>query len=160
IPRGTTFIELEYSGNTVFELVIYGNKKFTGGLGDDQEEPTRPSSLQVEAGNDTNKIKQEDKSPQDGKFSPDIRRVKQDFERKNSYPLRVSMKQELWRDYCLQDPENAEKIVCTNKLNGEAAHFSGRYIEGQFYIITGSKFVHMLIRNEEDIKLYDGNRYK
>lgn len=35
-----------------------------------------------------------------------------------------------------------------------------RYINGEFYIVTGSKNVHMLIRNKDDIKKYEGDRYR
>lgn len=130
IPRGTTFLELDHAGNNMFELVIYGNRKFTGGLGDEDEETPAKTNPQDEDSN--------------GVHTKEIEPVRRD----------------LWRDYCLQDPDTAEKIICMDKLNGEAAHFSGRYINGQFYIVTGSKFVHMLIRNKEDIKLYLGDRYK
>ena len=50
-------------------------------------------------------------------------------------------------------------MIVSEKLDGEAAHFSGRFIDGKFYIITGSKNVHMLISCEEDIEKYEGLRY-
>ncbi|CAL4108015.1 unnamed protein product, partial [Meganyctiphanes norvegica] len=65
----------------------------------------------------------------------------------------------IWRRYCLDNPDEADTIVAMEKLNGEAAHFSGRFIEGKFYIITGSKNVHMIISCEEDIKKYEEVRY-
>lgn len=34
-----------------------------------------------------------------------------------------------------------------------------RYINEQFYIITGSKNVHLIIRKREDIDQYEGDRY-
>lgn len=34
-----------------------------------------------------------------------------------------------------------------------------RYINDQFFIITGSKNVHILIRNADDIDKYEGERY-
>ncbi|CAL4116103.1 unnamed protein product [Meganyctiphanes norvegica] len=66
---------------------------------------------------------------------------------------------DIWRSYCLGNPDEAEKVVAMEKLNGEAAHFSGRFIDGKFYIITGSKNVHMIISCKEDIEKYDGVRY-
>ena len=45
------------------------------------------------------------------------------------------------------------------KINGEAAHFSGRFIEGKFYIVTGSKNVHLMIQNKEQIEYYTEERY-
>lgn len=35
-----------------------------------------------------------------------------------------------------------------------------RYIDDQFYLIVGSKNVHMLIRGTHDIDLYEGSRYE
>lgn len=67
---------------------------------------------------------------------------------------------EIWRSYCLENPDEAEKIVAMDKLNGEAAHFSGRFIDGKFYFITGSKNVHMIISCEEDIEKYEGERFR
>jgi len=67
---------------------------------------------------------------------------------------------EIWRSYCIDNPDEAEKIVAMDKLNGEAAHFSGRFIDGKFYIITGSKNVHMIIGCEEDIEKYEGDRFR
>ncbi|XP_050711471.1 uncharacterized protein LOC126995705 isoform X1 [Eriocheir sinensis] len=64
-----------------------------------------------------------------------------------------------WKKYFLKDQEEARQVLCMEKVNGEAAHFSGRFIENQFYIITGSKNVHMIIKKEEDIDKYEGERY-
>nr|XP_045625849.1 uncharacterized protein LOC123775069 isoform X2 [Procambarus clarkii] len=105
IPRGATI--LEFKGKS--DVVIYANKKFTGGVGDEDEHQPENNDL--------------------------------------------------WKQYCLEDPSTSSKVVCMNKVNGEAAHFSGRYIEGRFYLFTGSKNVHMLIRERKDIELYDGERY-
>ena len=65
---------------------------------------------------------------------------------------------DIWRSYCLDNPDEADKVVAMEKMNGEAAHFSGRFIDGKFYIITGSKNVHMIIGCEEDIEKYEGGR--
>ncbi|CAL4210794.1 unnamed protein product, partial [Meganyctiphanes norvegica] len=67
---------------------------------------------------------------------------------------------EIWRDYCIDKPDESEQIVAMEKLDGETAHFSGRFIDGNFYIITGSKNIHMLISCEEDIEKYKGGRYE
>ncbi|KAK4307531.1 hypothetical protein Pmani_020678 [Petrolisthes manimaculis] len=106
IPRGFTVLEIEGREDTT---VIFGFKKFSGGIGDEDE--NQPET------NDQ------------------------------------------WREYCTADPETATKMVCITKLNGEAAHFSGRYIDGQFYLFVGSKNVHMMVRNRADINLYTGDRY-
>ncbi|CAL4117865.1 unnamed protein product [Meganyctiphanes norvegica] len=66
---------------------------------------------------------------------------------------------EQWRSYCLDNPDEAGEVVAMEKLDGDAAPFSGRFINGKFYIFTGSKNVHMLISSEEDIEKYDGIRY-
>ncbi|KAK3868904.1 hypothetical protein Pcinc_025740 [Petrolisthes cinctipes] len=68
-------------------------------------------------------------------------------------------KMESWKEYFINDYDKATKVISTEKINGEAAHFSARYINGQFCIITGSKNVHLLIRKKEDIDLYEGDRY-
>ncbi|XP_045626083.2 uncharacterized protein [Procambarus clarkii] len=108
IPRGTTIMHL--NGNvSLHDVVIYANKKFIGGVGDEDEY-----------------------QPEDS---------------------------DTWREYCLGNPDNARNVVCMNKLNGEAAHFSGRYIDDEFYLFTGSKNVHMLIKEAKDIDQYYGDRY-
>ncbi|KAK4307237.1 hypothetical protein Pmani_020991 [Petrolisthes manimaculis] len=68
-------------------------------------------------------------------------------------------KMESWKEYFISDYDNATKVISTEKINGEAAHFSARYIDGQFCIITGSKNVHLLMRKKEDIELYEGDRF-
>ncbi|XP_071537269.1 uncharacterized protein [Panulirus ornatus] len=108
IPRGTTIMNLDGSVSW-FDVVLYANKKFTGGVGD--EDDSQP------ANND------------------------------------------LWKDFFLQDPDTADQVVCMTKINGKAAHFSGRYILGHFYVVAGSKNVHMLMRERKDIDLYAGDRY-
>ncbi|XP_042215272.1 uncharacterized protein LOC121861515 isoform X2 [Homarus americanus] len=108
IPRGVTIMQLN-GRVSQFDVVIHGNKKFSGGIGDEDE--CQPEN------NDK------------------------------------------WREYCLGNPDTAIKVVCMKKLNGEAAHFSGRYIDGRFYLFVGSKNVHMLIRDCMDIEKYEGSRY-
>ena len=111
IPRGVTVLEWT-NGNTGDEwssVVVYGNKKFTGGIGDE-----------------------DDYQPEDNN---------------------------VWR-YFIRDPDTTKKIVCMEKVNGEAAHVAGRYIDGDFYLITGSKNVHLMIRKKSDIDLYTEPRYE
>ena len=67
---------------------------------------------------------------------------------------------EKWGKYFLENPNNAFKIICTEKLNGEAVHFSARYIDGKFYLITGSKNVHLLIGEKKDIETYTEEKYR
>ncbi|XP_047471215.1 uncharacterized protein LOC125026669 [Penaeus chinensis] len=108
IPRGVCMLELQ-GETSFFDMVLYANKKFTGGVGDEDE--SQPES------------------------------------------------NEAWKKYCISSPDSASLVVGMEKLNGEAAHFSGRYIDDQFFIITGSKNVHILIRNADDIDKYEGERY-
>ncbi|CAL4106987.1 unnamed protein product [Meganyctiphanes norvegica] len=111
IPRGTTLMSIKgVSNEETLDVALYATKKFTGGIGDEDE--SQPET------------------------------------------------DEIWRSYCLENPDEAEKVVVMEKLNGEAAHLGGRFIDGKFYIITGSKNVHMLIGCEEDIEKYEGDRYK
>jgi len=62
-------------------------------------------------------------------------------------------------EYFLQLPDQATNIVSAEKVNGEAAHFSGRFIGDEFYLIGGSKNVHMIFQNKEHIQKYEGDRY-
>ncbi|CAL4106989.1 unnamed protein product, partial [Meganyctiphanes norvegica] len=110
VPRGTTIMTINgIDSEESLDVVLYANRKFTGGVGDEDE--TQPES------------------------------------------------NDIWRKYCLDNPDEADKVVAMEKMNGEAAHFSGRFIDDKFYIITGSKNVHMLIGCEEDIEKYEGIRY-
>ncbi|KAG7177617.1 hypothetical protein Hamer_G008261 [Homarus americanus] len=108
IPRGATLLDMK-GRLSCFDVVIYANKKFTGGIGDEDDEEVENN--------------------------------------------------ELWKQYFLEDPDTVSKVICMTKLNGEAAHFSGRYIDGQFYLIAGSKNVHLLFRERGNIDLYEGERY-
>ena len=66
----------------------------------------------------------------------------------------------MWRRYFLRSVEDATRVVLTQKANGEAAHLSARYVDGAFLVCVGSKNVHMVLRRESDIALYDGQRYR
>ena len=62
--------------------------------------------------------------------------------------------------YFVEQPDKAESIIAMEKVNGEAAHFSSRVIADKMFIIAGSKNVHILIANENDIDKYKGDRYR
>ena len=62
-------------------------------------------------------------------------------------------------NYFLEDVIFTSKILAMEKMNGEAAHFSGRRINGQFYLVAGSKNVHMVFNSLEHIELYTEQRY-
>ena len=62
--------------------------------------------------------------------------------------------------YFIQDVKYTEKIIFMEKINGEAFHFSGRYIYNQFYWFIGSKRNHIMIGKMSDIDLYTDERYK
>lgn len=112
IPRGTSVLEWKNTktNDTWCSVVIYAHKKFTGGIGDEDE-----------------------------------------YQPQNN---------EVWRSYFIKDPDMAKRVVCMEKVNGEAAHIAGRYIDGNFYLIAGSKNVHMVIREKSNIDLYKESRYE
>jgi hypothetical protein len=96
---------LEYKdekGRSKFDLIVYALRKFTGGLGDEDE----------------------------------IDRNNQD-----------------WKKYFLKDLKQTKRIVAMQKANGEAAHMSCRFLNGQFLIAAGSKNVHLLFKNKSIEKL-------
>ena len=61
--------------------------------------------------------------------------------------------------YFLQNPSKPKKIISMEKMNGDALHFSGRYLLGNFYLFVGSKNNHVMIKSESDIELYTDDRY-
>ena len=65
-----------------------------------------------------------------------------------------------WLNYFLKPVENTTEIICTEKANGEAAHLSARFIKNQFYLIIGSKNVHLIIGKPGDLEFYTESRYK
>merc|ERR1712115_268328 len=66
---------------------------------------------------------------------------------------------QVWQRYFLRPMDQVEKVVCIVKENGEAAHLSVRLIQGKFYYICGSKNVHLIFRNKEDLSKYSSTRY-
>jgi len=111
IARGNTVLRLEdrRTGSTRLDMVIFALRKFTGGMGDEDE--AQPEDAQV------------------------------------------------WQKYFLRPMEEVEKVVCVVKENGEAAHLAVRWIEGRFFYICGSKNVHLIFRNREDLSRYSSTRY-
>lgn len=111
VARGNTILYLndKESGETSHDCLIFALKKFTGGMGDEDEQQP-----------DTNKT---------------------------------------WMDYFIAPLNKAEKVVCTMKANGEAAHFSVRWIKDRFIVCAGSKNVHLMARNAEDVAKYKDSRY-
>ena len=65
----------------------------------------------------------------------------------------------VWLNYFLKPIENATQIICTEKANGEAAHLSARFIKNQFYLIVGSKNVHLIIGKPGDLEFYKESRF-
>ena len=65
-----------------------------------------------------------------------------------------------WRDFFIKPYEDSVKVLCMEKINGEAGHFSGRFIENKFYLFAGSKNVHLMFNEKKHIDLYEGNRFQ
>jgi len=65
----------------------------------------------------------------------------------------------VWLNYFLKPIENATQIICTEKANGEAAHLSARFIKNKFYLIIGSKNVHLMIGKPGDLEFYKESRF-
>jgi len=102
VARGNTILEINRDGKVEYDLVVYGLKKFTGGLGDEDE------------------IDREEKD---------------------------------WEKYFLKSFDQTQLVIGMQKANGESAHMSCRWIEGKFFIFSGSKNVHMLFNNRGKILL-------
>jgi len=110
VARGNCFLQITRGKHRGARCILYALKKFTGGLGDDD-----------------------------------------DRDRGDNHT---------WKRYFSQPLENAETIVATRKANGEAAHLSCINIGGQNLLCGGSKNVHIIFRNRDDIRHYRGDRYK
>ena len=68
--------------------------------------------------------------------------------------------EEMKNKYFIQDVKNnVEKIIFMEKINGDAFHFSCRYLFDQFYWFVGSKRNHIMISKEKDIDLYTDERH-
>ena len=56
--------------------------------------------------------------------------------------------------------KDCKYIIEMEKINGDAVHFSARYINNKFYLIIGSKNNHMLLGKKSDISYYEEGRYE
>ncbi|KAL0491929.1 ATP-dependent RNA helicase [Acrasis kona] len=71
----------------------------------------------------------------------------------------VQKERERWEFYFAKKPEESKYILNTSKENGEAAHLSQfRYDNVQYYIF-GSKNVHLIVKEKQDLKKYTAQRY-
>ena len=63
--------------------------------------------------------------------------------------------------YFIASPINVrnKRMISTEKMNGDALHFSVRYIFDKFFLFVGSKGCHMMINNENDIDKYTDQRF-
>ncbi|ODM96588.1 hypothetical protein Ocin01_10086 [Orchesella cincta] len=64
-----------------------------------------------------------------------------------------------WEPYFMKPLSTTRKIICTEKANGEAAQISSQKLLDQDYFCIGSKNVHMLLRNRDDIRKYGNIRF-
>ncbi|CAG7728232.1 unnamed protein product [Allacma fusca] len=71
-----------------------------------------------------------------------------------------SQLQNMWQKYFIKPVESADRIVCTTKANGEAAHVSCCLIKGEYYMCFGSKNVHLLVKNKDDLLKYKDSRFE
>lgn len=110
VARGNCFLTLTTPSTTVTYNVIYALKKFTGGLGDD-----------------------------------DDRDKGDDF---------------TWKLYFTKPLDDCKLVVSTCKANGEAAHLSALQIGDELYLCAGSKNVHMIFCNKDDLEKYDKNNQR
>ncbi len=60
----------------------------------------------------------------------------------------------------IEPVSNTTNITCMEKMNGDAAHFSGRFIGKTFYLFAGSKNKHIVFKNYQDLNLYDDKEHK
>jgi len=110
VARGNTVLEYkDSSGKIIYDLLIFALRKFTGGLGDED-----------------------------------------DLDRNTSD----------WKRYFLKDMSHTKKLISIRKANGEAAHMSCRWINGDFIICGGSKNIHMFFKNERDIQSHTDSCYQ
>jgi len=108
VARGNTILERNLNGKKEYDLVIYALRKFSGGMGDEDE-----------------------------------------VERNNSD----------WKKYFLVDIDKTEYVVSLQKANGEAAHMSCRFIDGEFLICAGSKNVHLVFKKIDDLFEYREEKF-
>lgn len=110
VARGNCLLNIHNGPHAGLTCRIYALKKFTGGLGDDDDRETGDDST--------------------------------------------------WKRYFIKPLDTATQIVCTRKANGEAAHLSCLKYNGDFIMCGGSKNVHMIFRNRDDVLRYAGDRFE
>ena len=111
MARGNTVMLVnEGKGAPKHDAVIFALRKFTGGMGDEDED-----------------------QPEDNL---------------------------VWKKYFLRLYEEVNRVVCTEKANGEAAHLAARHFGSAFVLFVGSKNVHMAVKNRGDIEKYSESRYQ
>lgn len=94
-------METNQNGKIDHKLVIYALRKFTGGLGDED----------------------------------DLDRNSKD-----------------WKNYFIRDFSYVRQVFSLQKANGEAAHFSCSWIDGEFLLCSGSKNVHLVFKNKSNLE--------
>lgn len=65
-----------------------------------------------------------------------------------------------WEYYFIGPHKSTKYIYNTTKENGDSAHLSFFNHQGHTYYLVGSKNVHMLIRNEQDVEKYTDGRFR
>eukprot|EP00049_Salpingoeca_infusionum_P011794 m.207661 g.207661 ORF g.207661 m.207661 type:complete len:544 (+) comp15029_c0_seq6:67-1698(+) len=65
-----------------------------------------------------------------------------------------------WRKFFLQPVEETACAISMQKANGEAAHLSCLYLNGEYVLLCGSKNVHLAARHREDLAKYTDQRYR
>ncbi|XP_065180066.1 uncharacterized protein LOC135810500 [Sycon ciliatum] len=112
---------------------VYGLRKFTGGLGDDDndlvdqpdEEAAAPAGDAAESGGGG---AEQEQAPR-------------------------------WANFFSSSLAEVQSVVATSKANGEAAHFAARYLHGRWVLIAGSKNVHVVFSRRRDLGLYKQGQY-
>ncbi|KAL3860311.1 hypothetical protein ACJMK2_010450 [Sinanodonta woodiana] len=110
VARGNCFLSITTGPRAGTTCVLQAMKKFTGGMGDDDD--------------------------------------------------RESGDESVWERYFTKGYSDADRVIVTEKVNGEAAHLSCIEIEGEKILCGGSKNVHLLFRNKADIEKYVEPRYR
>lgn len=108
IARGNTVLERTINGQKQYELILFALRKFSGGLGDEDD---------------------------------------------------IDCNKNNWSKYFLKDIDQTKYVISLQKANGEAAHMSCRFIDGQYFICAGSKNVHILFRSQEEICKYAEEKF-
>ena len=62
--------------------------------------------------------------------------------------------EEIWKRFFTKPYEEAAAVVSTKKENGAAAHMAAMKIGGKYFLLGGSKNVHIIAASREHLKLY------